>query len=284
MAITRKKRSRNFTVIGNEVYARNNLSFQAMGLLSYLLSKPDNWSVNVNDLIKVTANTAKKTGKDGVYTILTELRERGYAEYTRHADGKTDWVIRDEPMNAASDNADEGKPHTDKPDLDKPDLDNTDVLIRTESSTITDVKQRTEVDARERAVVEIPNESKLTSVNVWLAYQQAYRKRYQIDPLRNARVNTLLLKLAREIGEADAVRLVEYYVSHDNHFYVKKRHDIGVLVSDAQAVYTDMMIGEQMTQAQASKIDAKAGRGQRYRKVIEEYQAQEDAQNNEVLG
>ena len=45
MAIIRAKRDRNFTVIDNCVFADKQLSFAAIGLLCYLLSKPDNWLV-----------------------------------------------------------------------------------------------------------------------------------------------------------------------------------------------------------------------------------------------
>ena len=42
MAIIRSERRKNFTHIDNKVFADNVLSFRAMGLLGYLLSKPDN--------------------------------------------------------------------------------------------------------------------------------------------------------------------------------------------------------------------------------------------------
>ena len=52
------------------------LSFKAKGILSYLLSKPDNWKVRVSDL----ANHAKD-GKDSVRSGLKELVLSGYATY-----------------------------------------------------------------------------------------------------------------------------------------------------------------------------------------------------------
>ena len=100
MAIIRKKREHNYTVINNEVFQKNQLSWQAMGMLSYLLSKPDDWSVVVNELINVTKDTAKPTGNNGVYNILKELKEKGFVQVRKNGDGTTDYIIFDTPNQA----------------------------------------------------------------------------------------------------------------------------------------------------------------------------------------
>ena len=100
MAIIRAKREHNYTVINNKVFQRNQLSWQAMGMLSYLLSKPDDWSVVVNELINVTKDTAKPTGSNGVYNILKELKEKGFIQVRKNGDGTTDYIIFDTPNQA----------------------------------------------------------------------------------------------------------------------------------------------------------------------------------------
>ena len=100
MAIIRTKREHNYTVINNKVLQRNQLSWQAMGMLSYLLSKPDDWSVVVNELISVTKDTAKPTGNNGVYNILKELKEKGFVQVRKNGDGTTDYIIFDTPNQA----------------------------------------------------------------------------------------------------------------------------------------------------------------------------------------
>lgn len=128
MAIIRTKQERRFTTISNEVYADNQLSFQAMGLLSYLLSKPDNWSVSPSHLAKVTEGTKKKTGRDGVYNILNELKGKGYVETSKHSSGETDYYVFDNPQlnkpNPA--NTEQGSCSQNEPDPPKPTLINTD--------------------------------------------------------------------------------------------------------------------------------------------------------------
>lgn len=113
MSIIRASRERNYSVISNDVWKDNQLSFQAMGLLSYILSKPDNWSVSPSHLEKVTEGTEKKTGRDGVYSILKELKSVGFVKTQKHSDGKIDYIVSDHPSPR--------KPNTPKPDTPKSD-------------------------------------------------------------------------------------------------------------------------------------------------------------------
>ncbi|SIO96111.1 hypothetical protein [Vibrio spartinae] len=139
MAIQRARRRHSFTLIGNHVYQSGHLSFQAMGLLGYILSKPDNWRISPSQLATVTSETAKKTGRDGVYVILRELKDAGYIKTRKHASGELDYVIYDEPDTANPDmeNTDKNIPEPEKPDQEKPDvafqtLINTDLVINTD--------------------------------------------------------------------------------------------------------------------------------------------------------
>lgn len=51
---------------------RDRLSYEAIGMLSYLLSKPDGWKIIVEDL------KTDKCGRDKVYRIFRELKAAGY--------------------------------------------------------------------------------------------------------------------------------------------------------------------------------------------------------------
>ena len=64
------------------------ISFEALGVLTYLLSKPDDWEVMVGDLARRGLSRYK------VYRALKELREAGYVKLEReYADGKiTRWI------------------------------------------------------------------------------------------------------------------------------------------------------------------------------------------------
>ena len=124
MSIIRAKRTQNFTIINNKVYERHVLSWQAMGMLGYLLTKPDDWRVIVPELVNVTKDTKKQTGREGVYNILKELEEKGYLTRKKNKDGTVDSFIFDEPKTVGLESA---RPNEARPNEAQPD-----VLIRTE--------------------------------------------------------------------------------------------------------------------------------------------------------
>ena len=129
MSIIRAKRTQNFTIINNKVYERHVLSWQAMGMLGYLLSKPDDWRVVVPELVNVTKDTKKQTGREGVYNILKELEEKGYLTRKKNKDGTVDSFIFDEPKTVGLESA---RPNEARPNEARPNEARPDVLIRTE--------------------------------------------------------------------------------------------------------------------------------------------------------
>jgi hypothetical protein len=81
------------------VLADDTLSWEARGLLAYLLSKPDNWQVLPKALIKESPNA----GRDKVYRILDELKSAGYimSEQIRGTNGQMgamEYVVYDTPQ------------------------------------------------------------------------------------------------------------------------------------------------------------------------------------------
>ena len=67
-----KKHEKNFVILDKGFLEDENLSFKAKGILTYLLSKPDNWEVSVSHLVEVS-----KEGKTAIYSALKELEEAG---------------------------------------------------------------------------------------------------------------------------------------------------------------------------------------------------------------
>ena len=65
---------KNFTILSNVTLADERLSWEARGLLVYLLSKPDHWRVSVKHLVKISPNC----GRVKTYRILKELEDCGY--------------------------------------------------------------------------------------------------------------------------------------------------------------------------------------------------------------
>ncbi len=70
--IIRAPRRNRFLIIDQRAIEDERLSWAARGLLGYLLSKPDDWKVLVNDLRK-----RGDLGRDGIYRLLRELCDTG---------------------------------------------------------------------------------------------------------------------------------------------------------------------------------------------------------------
>jgi hypothetical protein len=92
-----KKDSDNpYKSIRRATFEDNRLSFEARGVLGYILVKPDDWRINVTDLMK-----QGDMGRDKTYRILNELIETGYCERVELRDrGRIvgyDYLINEEP-------------------------------------------------------------------------------------------------------------------------------------------------------------------------------------------
>jgi hypothetical protein len=79
VSIKRAERRTQFYVLPMSVIGDDRLSWEARGMLVYLLSKPDHWQVQMTDLLSCTASAIGKAAKrDKVYLIINELRLAGY--------------------------------------------------------------------------------------------------------------------------------------------------------------------------------------------------------------
>lgn len=96
------KRENPYAQIDKRCLNDNRLSWRARGILAYLLSKPNDWEVVVNDLVK-----GGKEGREAVQAALIELKNLGYAsiEICRAENGQLAgkrWIIHEEPINGFS--------------------------------------------------------------------------------------------------------------------------------------------------------------------------------------
>lgn len=111
MAIFRINKEINYTTIDNNIFKNKELSYRATGLLTTMLSLPDNWDFTEMGLVAL-----KKESRETIRKTLKELEECGYLIRTRNRDEKgrltdTTYDIYETPMSK-------------KPMLDKPMLEN----------------------------------------------------------------------------------------------------------------------------------------------------------------
>ena len=73
IAVIRVIKNKNYTVMSNTHLKDKRLSLKAIGLLSIVLSLPDDWHYTVNGLVGIV-----KDGKDSVESAIKELKKNGY--------------------------------------------------------------------------------------------------------------------------------------------------------------------------------------------------------------
>jgi len=72
-SILKKKKKNNYTSISNDFLQDPYISFEAKGLAASLLSRPEDWEINVSALM-----SEGKIGRDKVNKIILELIKAGY--------------------------------------------------------------------------------------------------------------------------------------------------------------------------------------------------------------
>ena len=89
MTIIRVRKDARYFTASNEPFNDRRLSWEARGLMGYLLSKPDSWEVNMIDLSK-----NGPAGEHKLRRMLAELRSAGYMNRVRITleKGKFDWL------------------------------------------------------------------------------------------------------------------------------------------------------------------------------------------------
>jgi hypothetical protein len=91
--------------------------------------------------------------------------------------------------------------------------------------------------------------------SVWGAYAGAYFARYGVAPIRDVKANSVCANLVKRLGLDAAISVARFYVNHNDSFYVRKSHDIGLCLSDAPGLHTQMVNGQTVTAATAAVKD-----------------------------
>ena len=122
MAVFRIERTRDYTVMSNHHLRNANLSLKAKGLLSMMLSLPEDWNYTTRGLAKIC-----KEGVDAIGAALRELEAAGYIvrHKLRDRQGRisdTEYVIYEQPQlrKPDTDSPDTENPYMVKPDTEKP--------------------------------------------------------------------------------------------------------------------------------------------------------------------
>lgn len=165
MAVFRVERTSDYTVMSNYHLRDKRLSLKAKGLLSQMLSLPEDWDYTLAGLCYIN-----RESKDAIRTAIRELEEAGYIRRRQTIDsgGKfagNEYTIYERPQEPPSDEPSpekpsSGNPTTGKPMPEKPtqqnidrkntDQSNTDSILFRESADKPPEAKRTEASSAER--------------------------------------------------------------------------------------------------------------------------------------
>ena len=120
MAIVRIKKEKNYTVVDNAYLTDPRLSAREMGLLTKVLSLPDDWVFSVRGLERIL-----KDGQDGIRSALRVLEEAGYLVRSRVRNehgklGKITYTFFEKSTSCNTPDVEE--PDMGAPDMGEPDM------------------------------------------------------------------------------------------------------------------------------------------------------------------
>ena len=140
MAVFRVERNKGYTVMSNHHLRNKELSLKAKGLLSQMLSLPEDWDYTLKGLSLINREKI-----DAIREAIKELERAGYIVRSRERDEKgclrgADYVIFEQPQPPTPDLPTLEKPTQEKPTLENPtqlnkDIQRTDLPKKEKSNT-----------------------------------------------------------------------------------------------------------------------------------------------------
>lgn len=85
MSVIRVEKTKNYTVMSNYHFKEKTMSLKAKGLLSLMLSLPDNWDYSITGLVAIC-----KENETAIKSALKELQQFGYVKVDKIMPDKTE--------------------------------------------------------------------------------------------------------------------------------------------------------------------------------------------------
>ena len=123
MSVFKIEKNQNYIVMSNHHLRDRNLSYKAKGLLSFMLSLPEDWDYSLAGLCFIS-----KESRDGIRSILKELQEHHYVEIEKVRGYKGyfeyNYLIYEVPHFISLEN-EQSNPDMENPHLDTPNVETT---------------------------------------------------------------------------------------------------------------------------------------------------------------
>lgn len=126
MSVFKIEKTKDFTVMSNYHLRDKNLSLKAKGLLSFMLSLPEDWDYSLMGLCAIC-----KESRDAIRSTLKELQKYGYLQIEKVRGDKGyfeyNYLIYEKPHSIEKE--------INNPDMENPHLDNPNVETTTQINT-----------------------------------------------------------------------------------------------------------------------------------------------------
>lgn len=179
MAVFRVEKTRDYTIMANHHLRNKSLSLKAKGLLSLMLSLPDDWDYTTKGLASIC-----KDGIDSICATIKELEKAGYITRKRIRNEKgqmttIEYTILEKPKIE--------KPKRENPILDKPVLE--------KPKQVNPVQLNTKLLSPKELKMKGLNTQSINQTDVWMVREQIRNQiDYDniVDPLNEAQLNELV--------------------------------------------------------------------------------------------
>ena len=193
MAVFRINKTRDYTVMSNHHLRNTSLSLKAKGLLSLMLSLPDNWDYTTKGLASIC-----KDGIDSICSAVKELEQHGYIvrERVRNDKGQLttiEYTILEQPETALPE---QEKPKRECPEQENPAQLNTNISNKKLSNTNTSTTYPIKSYQKEEPAVKKRGKDKM-GYDEMNAYREIIKENIEYD--------ILSVKLKPEISMLDEI-------------------------------------------------------------------------------
>ncbi len=182
MAVFRVEKNHSYTVMANHHLRDERLSLKSKGLLSVILSLPDDWRISIEGMTQFSAD-----GKDAIRSAIRELTDAGYITRAQtHSEAGTfsgyDYIVHESPVASPSsgfptmEKPTTENPTTENPTTENPTLRNTDRLSTNIPPIVPHEGDGEPPKRKRRATKSAPDYRPDTFARFWAAYPRGEDK------------------------------------------------------------------------------------------------------------
>ena len=214
--VFRVQKTKNYTVMCNHHLRNKNISLKAKGLLSQMLSLPDDWNYSLEGLASIN-----KEKVDAIRTGIKELEAEGYIERNLVRDEKgritsTEYIIHELPSekplleNPTLENPTLDKPTTENPTSENPTQLNTNKLNTDEINT--DLIKYLSINQKPADVTDGQNTEKIDWIDRYNKISEAVKKQIDYDTLSHTHNVELLNDIVTVMTEVFVIDTPHYEI------------------------------------------------------------------------